>query len=172
LHNQAASFSCSYLKLKSFAITLRKQKNDFTKSAPVPAIAQTNRHPENRYDYTIKHYFLRALTLHQAHVYVTLYGHKMATDFYENGDDMDGIAYAPYVIGKEQHRKVEEQMNEDCSYGEHYWHSIKEIDTNRYDGRIIEVNYQFNSNILRVGGWVCRVCQVCQVWVGEGKGGS
>jgi hypothetical protein len=117
-------------------------------------LAQANRYPENRFDYTIKHYFLRALTLHQAHVYTTLYGYRISPDFYEDGEEMDDIAHQlgvneqvlqqmqQQVQQQMQQRKVEEyeQMNESCSYGEHYWHSIKEIDTNKYDGGIIEVN--------------------------------
>ncbi|CAF4042950.1 unnamed protein product [Rotaria sordida] len=106
-------------------------------------LAHANRHPEDRLDYIVKHYFLRASTLHQAHVYVTLYGYRISPEFYEDDDEeVNDIVHPPYVIEHEQNRKVEEyeQMNEECSYGEHYWHSIKEIDTNRYDGEIIEVN--------------------------------
>ncbi|CAF0793650.1 unnamed protein product [Rotaria sordida] len=105
-------------------------------------LAHANRHPENRFDYIIKHYFLRAPTLRQAHVYVTLYGYRISSEFYEDGDEVDNVVHPSYVIEHEQNRKVEEyeQMNEECSYGEHYWHSIKEIDTNKYDGGIIEVS--------------------------------
>ena len=105
-------------------------------------LAQANRHPENRFDYTKKHYFLHALTLHQAPVYTTLYGHRISPDFYEDDEETDDIVHPLYVIEQVQQRKLEEyeQTNESCSYGEHYWHSIKQIDTNKYDGGIIEVN--------------------------------
>ncbi len=115
-------------------------------SSPIPLLfqlAHANRHPENRFDYIIKHYFLHALSLHQAHVYVTLYGYRITPDFYGNGDEeVEEVVHPSYFIEQMEQQKLEqyEQLNESCSCGEHYWHSIKEIDTNKYDGRIIEVN--------------------------------
>jgi hypothetical protein len=114
-------------------------------SSPTPLLfqlTQANRQPENRFDYNIKHYFLQALSLHQAHVYVTLYGYRITPDFYEDGDEVEEVVHPPYVIEQMEQQKLEEyeQSNESCSCGEHYWHSIKEIDTKKYDGRVIEVN--------------------------------
>jgi len=94
-------------------------------SSPTPLLfqlTQANRHPENRFDYIRKYYFLRGLSLHQTNAYVTLYSYRIAPDFYGNGDVAEEVVHPSYVIEQMEQKKPEqyEQSNESCSYGEHY----------------------------------------------------
>jgi hypothetical protein len=59
------------------------------------------------------------------------YGYRIAPNFYANGDVHEEVVHPSYVIEEMEQKTLEqyEQMNESCAYGEHYWHSIKEIDT-------------------------------------------
>ncbi|CAF1048720.1 unnamed protein product [Adineta steineri] len=113
-------------------------------------LAHGNRHPDDRFDYIVKHYFLYAQSLHHAHIYVTLYGNRISPDFYDDDGEVGDEEYPSYAIESMRQRILEEykqrsvedyeQSNEECSCGEHYWHSIKNIDTKKYDGSVIEVN--------------------------------
>ena len=101
----------------------------------------------DRGEYAIKHYFLRALSLHHAHVYVTLHGYRITPEFYEDGNDQEEDTFAHPDYGRqaaEQHSVEDyERMNEECSPCEHYWHSIKQV--NNYDGQMISVDNDGNE---------------------------
>ncbi|CAF1310863.1 unnamed protein product [Adineta ricciae] len=94
------------------------------------------------WEYEIKYYFLRARDLHDAHVFVTLNGHEITPKFYPDAEyDLPEI-YQIHAKQVAEERSLEEyeRMNEECSQGEHFWHSIKEIDPQKYDGKVIEIN--------------------------------
>jgi hypothetical protein len=77
--------------------------------------------------YIIKHIYLHASSLLHAHVYITLFGYKISPEFYDEEEDIVGPTEDD--INRYLNYKVEyfEELNKNCSVGEHYWHSIKEI---------------------------------------------
>lgn len=80
--------------------------------------------------YTIKHIYLHASSLLHAHVYVTLFGYKISPEFYDSlEDENDFVDPTENDINHYLNYTIEyfEQINKECSYGEHYWHSIKQI---------------------------------------------
>jgi hypothetical protein len=80
--------------------------------------------------YTIKHVYLHASSLLHAHIYVSLFGYKISPEYYESeGEEEDNVFPTKDDVNRYLNYKVEyfEQSNKDCSQGEHYWHSIKEI---------------------------------------------
>ncbi|UJR19667.1 hypothetical protein I4U23_022802 [Adineta vaga] len=102
-------------------------------------LAHANEVPDgNMCEYEIKHYFLRARDLHHAHVYVTLYGHQITPGFYEDTIEDMPETYHEYAKKAADERNLEmyETMNEECSKGEHFWHSIKKADQEKYDGQL------------------------------------
>lgn len=78
--------------------------------------------------YIIKHAFVRASSLFHAHVFVTLFGYRISPEYYEDNEE----PYEPdeqHVQNTLRAYSLEqfEKMNEECSYGEHFWHSLKTI---------------------------------------------
>jgi hypothetical protein len=82
--------------------------------------------------YTIKHVYLHAASLLHAHVYVTLFGSKISPEYYDPEDEEQENFVGPTRndVDRYLNHTIEyfEETNKSCSYGEHYWHSIKQID--------------------------------------------
>lgn len=79
--------------------------------------------------YTIKHVFLHASSLLRAQVYVHLYGYIISPEFYEPEENEDTVDPTEDDVNRYLNNTIEyfEELNKECSQGEHYWHSIKEI---------------------------------------------
>jgi hypothetical protein len=83
--------------------------------------------------YIIKHVYLHAESLLHAHVYVTLFGYKISPEFYESEEE-DFVSPTRDDFNRYLNHTIEyfEESNRNCSVGEHYWHSIKEISNLNY----------------------------------------
>ncbi|CAF2915777.1 unnamed protein product [Rotaria sp. Silwood2] len=81
--------------------------------------------------YTIKHVFVKASSLHHAHLFVTLFGYRISPEYYD--DDEDSYESSEEQIQNTLQKyslEVLERINDECSQGEHYWHAIKPIEHN------------------------------------------
>ena len=105
--------------------------------------------------YTIKHVFIQASSLIDAHIFVTRFGYRITPEYYDDADelyepDSQQVENIPCNYSLEQF----ERMNEECSQGEHFWHALKLAANNgisiQLGGEtVFKVTIQFNVPCLQ-----------------------